>query len=141
MLRTLTICCILLLSAYSECVSQTTTLPSDSVIKESDMTGNMWKEWYALDSLWTKNMFPACLTESHIKLSCADCESISMTVRMKIDSTGKLVSYNKIKENMCGNTFTSLLEKCFLDFFFFIEFPADFRNKTIEVRIGNGLKC
>ncbi|MFH0866281.1 MAG: hypothetical protein V1904_08800 [Bacteroidota bacterium] len=130
-----------LLAFHSECISQTTALSSDSVIKESDMTGSMWKEWYTLDSTWTKNMFPSCLLENHIKLSCAGCESISMTAQMKIDSTGKLVSYKKIKENMCGNTFTQLMEKCFLDFFFFLEFPAGFRNKTIEVRIGNGLKC
>lgn len=141
MIRTLILCFTFFLSVYSECMSQTITLPSDSVIKESDMNNLMWKEWYTLDSTWTKNMFPSCLLENDLKLSCAECESISMTVQMKIDSTGKLISYKKVKENMCGNTFTQLMEKCFLDFFFFLEFPADFRNKTIEVRIGNGLKC
>jgi hypothetical protein len=105
------------------------------------MPSKMWKEWYTLDSIWTKNMFPSCLVETHIKLSCADCEKVMMTVQLKIDSAGKLVTYKKIKENMCGNEFSQLMEKCFFDFFFFLEFPADFRNKTIEVKMGNGLKC
>lgn len=105
------------------------------------MSVTMWKEWNTFDTIWTNNMFPSCLMENNLKLSCADCERISITVQMKIDSTGKLISYKKIKENMCGKNFTALLEKCFLDFFFFLEFPADFRSKTIEVRLGNGLKC
>lgn len=134
--------CLFILSSMSFCsMAQNETISSDSIINELNMKGIMKEEWYTLDTTWTKNIFPACLMEDHKKLSCGECPSISMTVQLKIDSVGKLVSYKKIKENMCGETFAVLLEKCFLDFFFFIEFPADFRNKTIEVRIGNGLKC
>lgn len=141
MVKYILIGCFLLLFISIEGKCQNTSLPSDSVISELNMSAKMWKEWHTLDSSWTKNMFHACLAESGLKLNCAECEKIFMTVQMKIDSGGKLISYKKIKENMCGKNFTPQLEKCFFDFFFFIEFPADFRNTTIEVRLGDGLKC
>lgn len=113
----------------------------DSIIKENDLDGKQRKAWYALDSTWTHHIFPACLNENHVKLSCASCESVFLSVQLKIDSTGKLVSYKRIAGKMCGNELSKNMEKCMLDFFYFIEFPAELRNIILEVKLGNGLKC
>jgi hypothetical protein len=111
------------------------------IVKEVDLNDDQWNEWNNLDTTWTKNIMPVCLFENDIKLNCAKCESVYLKIQMEIDSTGKMVKYTKIKGNMCGNDFTQKLEKCFLDFFMFLEFPKELRNIILEVNIGNGLKC
>jgi hypothetical protein len=113
----------------------------DSIIKENNLSGKQWKAWYTLDSTWTHHIFPACLNENHVKLSCANCESVYLTVQLNIDSTGKLTTYNRISGKMCGNDLSKNIEKCMLDFFYFIEFPIELRNIILEVKLGNGLKC
>lgn len=114
---------------------------NDSIIKENNLNGNQWKAWYTLDSMWSHQIFPACLNENHVKLSCASCESVFLSVQLKIDSTGKLVSHKSISGKMCGNDMSKNMEKCVLDFFYFIEFPVELRNIILEVKIGNSLKC
>ena len=111
------------------------------VLRESDLKNEQMIAWYTLDTIWTKNIMPVCFFENNIKLNCANCGSIYLKMQLKIDTSGKLVSYTKIKENMCGNAFTEKLEKCFLDFFNFLIFPEELRGIILEVNIGRGLKC
>jgi hypothetical protein len=114
---------------------------NDSITRESQLRGKKYKAWHHFDTLWTRNIFPACLLENHLKLSCAECESIYFDVQLKINSAGKLVSHKVISSNMCGKDITTKLVKCCLDFFYFIEFPPELRNIILEVKLGNGLKC
>jgi len=118
-----------------------TGVKKDSIIKENNLKGKQWDAWYTLDSTWTHHIFPGCLNENHLKLSCADCSKIYLTVQLSIDSTGKLVSHKKISSIMCGDGMSIKMEKCLLDFFYFIEFPSTLRNIILEVKVGNGLKC
>lgn len=118
-----------------------TNVKSDTIIKANDLKGKQWIAWYTIDSIWIHHIFPACLNENHVKLNCASCESVYILAQIKIDSAGKLVSYKNIKNNMCGKDISKNMEKCFFDFFYFIEFPAELRNMILEVNIGNGLKC
>jgi len=118
-----------------------TGVANDSVLRESNLKGKQRTEWYTLDSTWTHHILPACLNENHVTLSCAACESVYLTVQLKIDSAGKLTSYKRIAGKMCGTDLSKNMEKCMLDFLFFIEFPAELRNIILEVKLGNGLKC
>lgn len=124
-------------------VVQTSVFGQDGqkIVYENELKGNQWKEWYALDTTWTENIMPVCMFENHVKLSCAECSKVYLTVQMVIDSAGKMIRYKKVNEIMCGKNFSENLEKCFLEFFKFIVFPADLRNIILEVKLGNGLKC
>ncbi len=110
-------------------------------IREADLTGKQQAAWYSFDTTWKKHIFPGCLLENHLKLSCAHCDNIYIDVKLKIDSTGKLVSYEKTGGEMCGQEVTDKLVKCFLDFFYFLEFPPELRNVILEVKLGSSLKC
>jgi hypothetical protein len=112
-----------------------------SVIREIDLKGKQFKAWNRFDTTWTKHILPGCLLENSLKLSCAHCSSVYLDVRLKIDSTGKLVSHEKVGGDMCGNDISDKVVKCFLDFFYFLEFPPELRNIILEVRLGSSLKC
>jgi hypothetical protein len=114
---------------------------SERVIKENDLEGEMFSKWMKIKDDWRLNWFQSCLAKNKKRLTCDGCESIYITVNMKIDANGKLLSYTKIKSYMCGEDITPKLEKCFMDYFFNFTFPEEFRNCTFEVQLGEGLKC
>jgi hypothetical protein len=124
---------------HIQCFSQ--SVKPDSVIKADMLSGIQWQRWHSIDSLWLKYFFPSCLEENELKLSCATCGNIFLDAQLKIDSKGKLVDYKKIKGNICENDITNELEKCFLDYFYFMEFPPELRNMILEVKLGKSLKC
>jgi len=117
------------------------SVKQDSVLKTTDLKGTQWEEWNMLDTTWIKHMFPSCLLENHLELNCRKCVTAYITVQMKIDSKGKLVSHKLIESNICGKDASEKLINCFLDFFYFIEFPNELRNIIFEVKLGNSLKC
>ena len=112
-----------------------------TTIREADLTGKQLAAWYSFDTTWRIHIFPSCLLENHLKQNCAHCENIFLIVRLKIDSTGKLISHEKVSGEMCGQEISDKLVKCFLDFFYFLEFPPELRNVILEVKLGNSLKC
>jgi hypothetical protein len=140
-MRSFTVIFFLLMMQLTAVSQNDKAVKKDSVIKEKDLSDSQWKEWYRLDTTWTKYMFPSCLHENKIKLSCGKCESVYITVQMKIDSSGQMVRYTLISGKMCGEKIPEKLVSCFLDFFKFLEFPACLRNIILEVKLGNGLKC
>lgn len=111
------------------------------VIREADLQGKQFQSWYAFDTTWTKHILPGCLLENHLKVSCEHCGSIYLNVRLKIDSTGKLISHEKISGTICENELSDKVVNCFLEFFYFLEFPPELRNIILEVKLGKALKC
>ena len=111
------------------------------VIREADLKGKALKEWHRIDTTWTKHIFPGCLLENNLKLNCADCDHIYLEVRLTIDSHGRLISHEKTGGTMCEKEISDNVVKCFLDFFYFLEFPRKLRNHNFEVKIGTSLKC
>jgi len=97
--------------------------------------------WNDMHDEWRRNNFQDCLDKEKLKLSCAHCSSIYLTVDFNIDSAGKVLEYRVVKENMCGNDFTESLKACFLTYFLAVQFPEGLRNMVFEITIGNGLKC
>ncbi|HNW69453.1 MAG TPA: hypothetical protein PKI01_03555 [Bacteroidales bacterium] len=118
------------------------TIPKDSIFTYNDLpTDEARLAWNDMHDEWRQNNFHDCLDKAKLKMSCAHCSSIYLTVDFKIDSAGKVLEYRIVKENMCGNDFTESLKKCFLEYFLTIPFPESLRNMVFEITIGNGLKC
>lgn len=115
---------------------------NDSITTYTDLpTDEQRLAWNHMSDEWLKTSFYDCLKQNNIKMSCAHCAKVYMTVDFKIDSSGKVSEYNVIKENKCGELFTEKLTHCFLEFFLNAEFPKGLRNMVFEINIGNGLKC
>lgn len=116
--------------------------PQDSIYTFSNMKDTaMINAYLQLTEFWRENYFYGCLGQSNIKLSCAKCTAVYLTVQFQVDENGKAVKHNFIKENMCGSNFTEKLRNCFLFYFLNLEFPEALRGKVIQFQIGNGLKC
>ncbi len=114
----------------------------DSIYTYSNLpTDEQRLAWNDMSDEWLHNYFCDCLKQNNIKMSCAHCASIYLTVDFKIDSNGKVTNHRIVKENKCGKSFNEKLRQCFLDFFLHTEFPASLRNIVFEINIGNGLKC
>jgi hypothetical protein len=117
-------------------------IPKDSIITYTDLpTDEARLAWNNMHDNWRRNDFYDCLEKEKIKMSCAHCSSIYLTVDFKIDSAGKVLEYRVVKENMCGSDFTETLKKCILEYFLATQFPEGLRNMVFEITIGNGLKC
>lgn len=118
------------------------TIQKDSIIIYNDLPSDEARHaWNDMHDEWRRNNFQDCLDKEKLKLSCAHCSSIYLTVDFKIDSTGKVREYRVVKENRCGNDFTESLKTCFLTYFLAVQFPEALRNMVFEITIGNGLKC
>jgi len=135
---------VILLSNFKPLKAQepVAPIPNDSITTYTDLpTLELRLAWNKIDDDWRLHYFHDCLAKDKLKMSCAHCASIYLTVDFKIDSVGKVIEYKVVKENMCGSDFTESLKKCFLEYFLTIEFPEGFRNMVFEINIGNGLKC
>jgi len=118
------------------------TIPKDSIYTYNDLpTDDARLAWNKMHDDWRRNNFYNCLEKENLKMSCAHCSSIYLTVDFKIDSTGKVIEYRVVKENMCGTNFSESLKKCFLEYFLATQFSEGLRNMVFEITIGNGLKC
>ena len=105
------------------------------------MTGKQWESLRDIKEFWQNNVFKQCIRQSGLTLSCARCESIYLRVIIRIDGTGRLAEYTKIREYVCGNPATEKLESCFMAYLKTLQFPRNLRNMSIEMYLGNGLKC
>lgn len=115
---------------------------NDSIYTYSGLpTDEQRLAWNDMSDEWLHTYFYDCLKQNNIKLSCAHCSKVFLTVDFKIDSNGKVSDHRIVKENKCGKPFTEKLRQCFLDFFLHAEFPVSLRNIVFEINIGNGLKC
>ncbi|HOY30978.1 MAG TPA: hypothetical protein PKW80_03775 [Bacteroidales bacterium] len=114
----------------------------DSIITYSELsTDEARQAWNDMTDQWLSCCFYDCLKQSNIKLSCARCSKVLLTVDLQIDSSGLISQYRIIRENRCGSPFTEKLRQCFLEFFINAIFPENLRHIVFEINIGNGLKC
>lgn len=132
---------LLLLLFFTYKIVNSQEIKQDTIITFYNLEKEAYKSWNNIDSVWHYNTYQNCLINNKLKLSCAKCENIYLDVVFRIDSSGTLYDYKVVNENMCGMKFKPELKVCFLEFFINYIFPAELRNKSIQVRLGTGLKC
>ncbi len=106
-----------------------------------ELTDEQWASYYKISDHWRRTVFPLCLKQNGLKLTCAGCESIYLAVRLHIGPDGKLSRYERMSDHVCGGKSTEKLERCFIEYFESITFPENLQNMIIETKLGNGLKC
>lgn len=114
---------------------------SAKIITDIGLKGDAYTFWHTNYDQWRTSNFYDCLKQAGVKMSCAHCTSVYLNVDLVIDEKGKVTSYKKIKSVMCGSEMKSSMEKCFINYFLKLDFPAEFHGKTFRIQIGNGLKC
>jgi len=124
---------------YSQ--EQTVQAPADSVVKTWDLEHDAWKAWNKIDSVWMDSIYWTTLKKHKIKMSCAHCERVMLSVDMRIDSSGHMAEYRVEKSYLCGSEFSNQLEKDFMLYFEALIFPQPLRNRVIRALLGTGLKC
>lgn len=112
-----------------------------TVVRDHELRDEQWRDFNAISEHFVRNVFPRCLSQSKLKLTCSGCEYIYIIVRIEINADGRLVGYSKIRENVCGRHAPGNLERCFIEYLESITFPGNLRSMIIETRLGNGLKC
>jgi len=103
--------------------------------------GRAWSDWDSIYRIWMKNVYYPCLKENNLKMSCKNCAYIYIDALLEIDSSGKLINIQIIKENICSKISNQKLRNCFFNFFYEMVFPESLRSKKIKSKLGTGLKC
>lgn len=106
-----------------------------------ELTREQQTTFYEISNRWRRTVFPLCLKQNRLKLSCADCASVYIAIVLNIGPDGKLKRYEKKSSHVCGGKSTEKLERCFIEYFESITFPDILRNMIIDTSLGNGLKC
>lgn len=127
------------INGYSQ--EQGVQVPADSVVKTWDLEHDAWKAWDKIDSVWMDSIYWTTLKKHKIKMSCAHCVRVMLSVDMRIDSSGRLAEYRVEKSYLCGSEFSKQLETDFMLFFTTLIFPQPLRNRVIRALLGTGLKC
>jgi hypothetical protein len=115
------------------------TVPTTSDIYETDHAA--WAAWRKIDSAWMDGIYWECLKTQKLKMDCSRCEDIMIKADMQIDSSGKLVQYRVVYQDVCGRDINKKLEDCFMEYFLQLIFPIELRNHIFKANLGTGLKC
>lgn len=114
-------------------------------IPESELSGQALEDWNRIREEWTAKGMKTCMDRLSLKFSCSRCDRIFFHIRISIGPEGKIVSCSRRGMNFCGSSRESrrsrLFEKCLLDYLRDVLFPASLRNMTLDLSLGNGLKC
>jgi hypothetical protein len=113
----------------------------EDAIKTWDLKGEAYDAWKKIEQDWTQVVFSQILKKHKIKLNCSDCPRVNFKVKLKIDSNGKLVSYQKLKLNVCGGKSPKGFEQELIQYFTEITFDKSLNGMVIEVYLGRTLKC
>jgi hypothetical protein len=115
---------------------------NDSITPWSyELKGKAWQDWDSINTFWMHNYYSQCLKENKLKMSCAHCVSIYIDAMFTIDSSGKVIDIQIIKENVCSGKATEKLKQCFFNYYRELVFPESLRRKKIKSKFGTGLKC
>ncbi len=135
--------CTLLLSALTPlfALQNMDDSVSDGIIKEYELSGEKWKEWNAVRENWMRNDYRACLKKFRLKMSCAGCTYIYIKAVISIDKEGRMKSYRKTDENVCGGKILPAVEKCFMKPLEEKTFPDQLKDAEFETMLGTGLMC
>ncbi|HOV11487.1 MAG TPA: hypothetical protein PLL90_06970, partial [Bacteroidales bacterium] len=62
---------------------------NDSIISYQNLASDEARQaWFAMNDAWLTCCFYKCLKQHNIKMNCAQCEKVFLTVVLKIDSNG-----------------------------------------------------
>jgi len=111
------------------------------IVKSYELKDEEYKKWRDISDDFNHKKYLSCLKKQKLKMNCGNCTSIFIDVVLNIDETGKLNSFEIIKENICTYKIGKKLKKCFMEDFEKMTFPEESKNKSIEIRLGTGLKC
>jgi hypothetical protein len=98
------------------------------------------KELKALKKSWSE-VFQKCLAINKIKISCGGCYGVRYSVKISIDSNGKITNVVELENNQCGEKISESLKKCLMDYLYSYNFPPELRNQIIQLRVDRTLKC
>jgi hypothetical protein len=128
---------VLLFFSINNIIAQKDTIP----IWSYELEGQAWHDWDSINRSWMKNTYFPCLKENKLKMSCAKCVYIYIDAIFGIDSSGKLIDIQILKENICSGKASEKLKNCFFNSFKNMVFPESLRKKKIKSKFGTGLKC
>jgi len=128
---------IICVSLFSNIYAQNDSIPLWSY----ELKGEAWHDWDSINSFWMHNYYSPCLRENKLKMSCASCVYIYIDALFEIDSVGKLIDIQVLKENVCSMKASEKLKQCFFKYFKELVFPESLRRKKIKSKFGTGLKC
>jgi len=137
----------LLIALLLSCIPGCTTSDNDKrrgdipIIKEHELGDTRFRCWGGIKDKWLRGIYFPALDRFKLRMSCGRCEYIYIRVILYIDSSGRLVKYKKVLENVCGKSCPKGLEEQLMQFFMYITFPEELRGIAIETMLGTGLKC
>lgn len=111
------------------------------IIREYELPENQRKAWNEFKDGWMRTAYRSCLKTFRLGMTCASCVYIYMKAEIKIGKDGRLESYRKTGENVCGKKITPPLEKCFITPVEQQTFPDELKGVKFETMLGTGLKC
>ena len=112
-----------------------------SVTREYELPDIKRKAWNDIKESWMKNEYRSCIKEFRLKMTCGDCVYIYIKAVITIDHNGKIKSFRKTGENICGGKISPALEKCFIKPLEQKTFPEELKDTGFETMLGTGLKC
>ncbi len=110
-------------------------------VKDYELEEGQRREWNAIKEKWFRNDYRKILKQFNLKMNCSDCEYVYMTVRLRVDDSGRISEFEIIKEHICRGGATEKLREAFLKYFKDIVLPESLRNMIIETNLGTGLTC
>ncbi len=131
---------ILSINIYSEELTQKQESKKE-IVKTYELKDEEYKKWRDISDDFNRKKYLSCLKKQKLKMNCGNCTNIFIDVVLNINETGKLNGYEIIKENICTRKISKKLKKCFMDYFENMAFPEESKSKSIEIRLGTGLKC
>jgi len=113
------------------------TRANDSLIYE---TIEIWQDstWDAIEREWLKKSYNPCLKKSKVKISCDDCTAVVIDAIFYVNGEGKLEKYVVERSSYCMK---EEIEGCFVQYFYEMDFPKKYYNKSFRLRLGRALKC
>ena len=110
-------------------------------VKDYELTDDQRKAWSAIKNQWFRTEYSEILKRFNLRMNCADCEYVYITVRLHVDESGRVVNCEIINEHICRGGATEKLKEAFLKYFKDIVLPENLRNMIIETMLGTGLSC
>jgi hypothetical protein len=110
-------------------------------IKSWELKGEAYDAWSLIEQDWIEKALDPALIKYKIKINCGDCSKVIFKVKLKINESGKLDSYEKIELNVCGKDTPRGLEEDFINYFKAISFDESLKGLVVEAYLGRVLKC
>ena len=110
-------------------------------VKSWKLKNHAFDAWRKIKNDWLRNHFKKILSQFNLKMNCSDCEYIYFDAIISINYKGKLTKLKITHENICGAKSSSQFKKAMFQFLKTYHYPEILRNKMIEIKWGNGLRC